>query len=315
MKLGDVHFIRRSDRRVIYFSLTVILAVLAIGYFADDKDMLTEAPEMKKGARTTGRDSVRTYYARHNTVSKSLDDFAVEKRQLELFPFDPNTAKPSELLALGLEPWQVRNICKYRAKGGVYRHKEDFGRVYGLTVKQYRELEPYIRIGSDYQPYADTHKKQSYRYDADTATRTADNAHQLHYTPKLKAGETISINTADTTELKRVPGIGSYFARRIVLQRKRYGGFYSSSQLLEIDNFPKDALPFFSINESEIQRINVNKATLQELKRHPYINYYQARDIVEYRRQRGTIKDISELHLLKDFSEHDLEKIRHYVEY
>lgn len=48
--------------------------------------------------------------------------------------------------------WQVRNIYRYRAKGGVYRKKEDFARLYGLTVKDYRRLEPYIRISEDYLP-------------------------------------------------------------------------------------------------------------------------------------------------------------------
>ena len=46
------------------------------------------------------------------------------------------------------------------------------------------------------------------------------------YLPKLKPGATIDLNTADTTLLKRVPGIGSSFARRIVKYRELLGGYY-----------------------------------------------------------------------------------------
>ena len=80
---------------------------------------------------------------------------------VEEFPFDPNTADSSQLLRLGLQPWQVRNIYRYRAKGGIYRKKEDFARLYGLTVKDYRRLEPYIRISSDYLPAATLFGKES----------------------------------------------------------------------------------------------------------------------------------------------------------
>ena len=32
---------------------------------------------------------------------------------VEEFPFDPNTADSNQLLRLGLQPWQVRNIYRY----------------------------------------------------------------------------------------------------------------------------------------------------------------------------------------------------------
>ena len=43
----------------------------------------------------------------------------VEERRTELFAFDPNTADSTALLRLGLRPWQVRAIYRYRARGGV----------------------------------------------------------------------------------------------------------------------------------------------------------------------------------------------------
>ena len=83
---------------------------------------------------------------KHTYSTKSQQYYRVEEKQGELFSFDPNTADSTQLLRLGLRPWQVRNIYKYRAAGGRYRKPTDFARLYGLTLKQYQRLEPYIRI-------------------------------------------------------------------------------------------------------------------------------------------------------------------------
>ena len=51
---------------------------------------------------------------------------------------------------------------KYRSKGGVFRSPMDFARLYGLTRKQFRELEPYITIGDDYAPASTLASVQAY---------------------------------------------------------------------------------------------------------------------------------------------------------
>lgn len=230
-------------------------------------------------------------------------------RSLSRFPFDPNTADSTELLALGLEPWQVRNIYKYRAKGGVFRRKEDFGRVYGLTNKQYRDLAPLIRIGSDYQPYT------SRGYQNVPYGEAPDSVPGRRFPAKLRRGERMDLNDADTVLLLKVPGIGPYFAHQIVSKRKMLGGFYSVRQLLEIQDMPEEALPYFEVNPAKVHRLNVNKLSLVELRRHPYINYYQAKAIVDYRRLYGEIHDMGQLKLMKDFTPDDFERLRHYIEY
>ena len=97
--------------------------------------------------------------------------------------------------------------------------------------------------------------------------------------------------------------------------RERLGGFYSASQLVEIEGLPESASAFVTVDPSAIRRINVNRLTLDQLRRHPYINYYQARDIVDYRRLRGKITDIRQLRLMRSFTDKDIERIAHYIEY
>ena len=201
-------------------------------------------------------------------------------QQPECFYFDPNTADSTELLRLGLQPWQVRNIYRYRAKGGVYRKKEDFARLYGLTVKDYRRLEPYIRISEDYLPASTLVggkgdiNDRNYRDYSNYSTYKKDS---LRYPVKIRKGEHVVLNIADTAMLRQVPGIGAYYAKEIVRYGKWLGGYVSVDQLDEIDNFPEEAKKYFVIEKSDPQKLNVNKLTLQQLRRHPYINFYQAK--------------------------------------
>ena len=134
---------------------------------------------------------------------------------------------------------------------------------------------------------------------------------------KLQSGECIMLNRADTTMLRKVPGIGRYFARKIVEYRQRLGGYYRVQQLLEIEHFPKTAIAFFTIPDSTLPSriLNINRLSLNELKRHPYINFYQARAITDYRRQHGRIESLQQLKLIRDFTPEAIERLEPYIAY
>lgn len=285
----------RNDRRVAIALLAVgVLALVAV-FLLDDSSVTTPPPA----------DSHPAAAATYTPSSSSSSPYArPSERHVEQFPFDPNTADSTQLLRLGLTPWQVRNIYRYRSRGGIYRSKQDFARLYGLTVKDYRRLEPYIRISSDYLP-ASTLVGERPRQERDT----------LQYPVKLAEGEHIVLNTADTAQLKRVPGIGSYWAREIVRHGRWLGGYVDVSQLDEIDNFPSSAKKYFIIQQPNPQRLNINKLTLQQLRRHPYINFYQAKAIVDYRRLNGKLQSLEDLRLSRDFPPEAIERLRPYVEF
>ena len=60
----------------------------------------------------------------------------------------------------------------------------------------------------------------------------------------------MELNTADTATLKKIPGIGSYYARKIVAYREALGGFVSKSQVTEIDGLPPDIVQWFRVSVS-----------------------------------------------------------------
>ena len=102
-----------------------------------------------------------------------------------------------------------------------------------------------------------------------------------------KTDEMVELNSADTTRLKQLRGIGSGYAKMIVSYREKLGGFYTSAQLLEVYKFPDETYQKIKnqlqVDTTLIRKIKVNTATVKELKAHPYISYYQALSIVENR--------------------------------
>ena len=289
-------YLQKSDRHVITLLLCVIVAALAVIYFTDSRE--DEIPAMEEVKVPKG--SINKYTKKTYTYNQG------QPRQPELFPFDPNTADSTELLRLGLQPWQVVNIYKYRAAGGVYRKPRDFARLYGLTLKEYRRLEPYIRISEESLPA----ENYFYKYEPIEERDT------VKYPTKLQPEERIVLNRADTAQLRKVPGIGSFFARKIVDYRERLGGYYRVQQLLEIEDFPETAVSFFIIPDgTEFRKMNLNRLSLNELKRHPYVGFYRARAIVDYRRLHGHIESLQQLKLLPDFTPEAIERLEPYVEY
>lgn len=139
---------------------------------------------------------------------------------------------------------------------------------------------------------------------------------QYVYQKKLPFGTVVDINTADTSLLKRIPGIGSYYARRIVEYRSSLGGYTDVKQLSEIKNLPDSVQGWFETGDSiDIIRIEVNSCSLQQLMGHPYIGFYQARAITDYRRAHGEIGSLSQLSMLPEFSDADIRRLSPYLRF
>ena len=129
----------------------------------------------------------------------------------------------------------------------------------------------------------------------------------------LPDGSLVDLNEADTTLLKKIPGIGSYYAKRIVEQRNNLGGYVSTQQLSEIKGLDSTAIRWFTI-ETDYKpcKLNVNKASFRELYRHPYLNYEQVKEIFNYRNNYGRIRAWEDLSLSRQFTKKDFERLTPY---
>lgn len=231
-------------------------------------------------------------------------------RRAETFVFDPNHADSLTLLRLGLKPWQIRAMMHYRRAGGRWHSPDDFVRLYGLSRADYARLRPCVRISLQDTPPV-----------YDRSERGADAGPEPAFLPYDKAdkyaeGTRLDMNACDTAELMKIPGIGSYYARRIVDYRTRLGGFVSPSQLDEIEGLPARISRWFhSPARVQVVRLPLNTADFKALLRHPYLSYNQVKVIVEHRQKYGPFRSMADLQMYKEFTAKDLERLGSYVSF
>ncbi|MBQ7462178.1 MAG: helix-hairpin-helix domain-containing protein [Bacteroidaceae bacterium] len=269
--------------------------------------------------RQTPSDSPLQEGKRREWNSTPAQSFTYYEKEIpiEVFPFDPNTADSTALLRLGLSPWQVRSIYRYRAKLGRYHTPEDFMRVPNLTNEQWERLKSYIRIAPQFQYVQPPPRRSSQREAAPPSESfPAEEEAKRDSFPcleKLLPGQTIDINTADTALLKMIPGIASKRAARIVAYRSKLGGFVSVEQAMEAIEMPDTVLNYMTVSALPVAKINVNNLSVQQLMKHPYLNFYQAKAIFEHRRNKGDLHSIEELSRLEAFKPTDIDRLRPYI--
>ncbi len=151
-----------------------------------------------------------------------------------------------------------------------FKSSSDLKKIYTLTEEEYSILEPFIQIA------------------ADTSMAFP-----------LKKNVVIELNSADSLDLQQLRGIGPSFSRRIIKYRDLLGGFYSTAQLLEV--YGMDSTKYLGIASQvtvdieKIRKININKVSIKEMMKHPYIEFYVAKSIINYRNEKGAFTDIAQI--------------------
>ncbi len=127
----------------------------------------------------------------------------------------------------------------------------------------------------------------------------------------------IDINTADTGLFIALPGIGEKLAGRIIQFREKLGGFYKIEQLSEVyglqDSVFRLIRPYLLLRDSGLRKIQINSAGFDTLNEHPYIQFAEARAIVQYRKQHGSFNNISDLLKINILSHEWIEKAGPYL--
>lgn len=227
------------------------------------------------------------YAEKENDSFQNYATKAKPKRPVRHFQFDPNTATSDQLEELGIAPFMVRRIVNYRSKGGQFRKKEDLLHIYDFPSELYKQLESYIILSE--KPELAKVRNQNYPTYSSGSNRNSN----------FSKIATFDINTADTTVLIRLKGIGSKLSVRILKYRDALGGFHSNAQFSEI--FGLDSLALSQLNQyaqilSPVKKLAINTATVEELSRHPYFrNRKLTQAIVSYRDQHGPYRSEEDL--------------------
>ena len=137
-------------------------------------------------------------------------------------------------------------------------------------------------------------------------------------TEKFPVGTIVELNQADTLTLKKIPGIGSTFARRIVGYRELLGGFYTVEQLAEVYGIDEERYnslsPWFKVDTTRIRPLPVNQLSYKELLRHPYLNSSQVRQLDRLRRK-APLQSWNDFILLEEFSSVDYQRLQPYLSF
>lgn len=218
-----------------------------------------------------------------------------------LFAFDPNTLDEQGWFKLGLRDRTIKTILNYVSKGGRFRKPEDLERIYGLFPDEYERLRPYIRIATTESPAA--------------AAKWPEN--QAASKPAGYKHPSVEINTADTSAWIALPGIGSKLAQRIVLFREKLGGFYSIKQVAETFGLADSVFlkiePLLKLENTAVRKININTATAEELKAHPYLKWGLINALIAFRKEHGTFRKKEELKQVMAVTEEVYLKISPYL--
>ncbi len=225
------------------------------------------------------------------------------RKKYTLFPFNPNTLTLDSLQLLGFSKKQALTIIHYREKGGRFRRKEDFSKMYTVSREKYLELEPYIiipkteeeaptaasvsfrRYNTEKKPAASSTSATS-SASASSATYSSDpspggSSNGGWKTPRPKVY--IDLNEADSAALLSVRGIGPYFCKAILSYRKSLGSFANIDQLLEIKGMDQEKFDRIKdqvfVHPGGILKFSIAEASRAFLERHPYIGSYNARGI------------------------------------
>ncbi len=298
-------YLNRNDRQALLAILFVFIMGATVVFVVDQKEFTYDEKQ------NSHIDSTAPSITKQETAYYK-DGIMVH----ELFAFDPNTASEKDFRRLGLEAWQAKSIIKYRKKGGIFRTPNDFARVYGLSKKQFETFLPYITISEDFQPAANFYPQERYSYSKENPTIQSQHPKDTvsyHYPQKIKEGQYIEINSADTTLLQKIPGIGKYYAKSIIRYREQLGGFCSVKQILEIEGISESVIKYMKLDDRYIKKLNINKLPISQLRRHPYLTFYQAKEICDYRRKFGPLNSIDDLKLLKEFPPAEIERLQPYV--
>ena len=215
---------------------------------------------------------------------------------IQFFEFDPNDLSVDKWKHLGLSEKTINNIRKYLKKGGRFYKPEDIKKIYGLKMDWYKQAEPYIKI------------REINATDVNTGTRKLVNE---------KKAPLIELNSADSLLLTDLRGIGPVLAGRILKYRNLLGGFVRKEQLLEVYGLSYETFENISqavnIDTNGITRIDLNSAAYTKLIRHPYLDVYTVKGILNYRDIQGNIKDVNELIDNRIIPEENFSKIKPYL--
>lgn len=239
----------------------------------------------------------------------------VEKKPMVYFSFNPNEASVETLQSLGIPRFISTRIVNYRSKGGSFSVKGDLLKIYDFPDTLFQVLKDYIELPDRRPTVVKKFEVPKSRIDS-TLGRSLKEIEKVEKDEFL----IIDLSTADSTSLKRLRGIGSSYAKRIISYRRLLGGYHSVEQLKEVYGMNAELYvsitPHFILPDSlPLQKISINLASFKELLAHPYISYEQTKEILNAKSEKGKFREAKDMFRLKLMDSTTIAKLLPYLHF
>lgn len=306
--VNDYFTFSKKDRNAALVLMILIIIVFFLPYFfSKPKSIIKENVQLtkqveeildKKQTQTNSQNQSENFQPYQPTKSVFYNS-----NKTILFNFDPNTISKTDWLKLGVKEKTVNTIQKLLSKGFQFRKPEDIKKVFGISPQKADELIPYIQIQQNFvSNFKNTNEQK-------TIVR-------LPYTKTIVK---FDINNSDTSDWIQLNGIGSKLAKRIITFREKLGGFISIKQVAETYGLPDTTFQkikeYLLLNNTHVQKININQTTVDELKNHPYIKWNVANAIIQFKNQHGNYTSVNDLKKIRIISDSIFQKISPYLSY
>ena len=225
-----------------------------------------------------------------------------EKNKPQLLPFNPNYITDFKGYTLGMTNEEIDRLLDFRKQNKWVNSAREFQDITKISDSLLNKISPFFQFPEW------VNKKEL----------NTSPAFKLNTKPK-KFDQKQDLNTATSQQLQLVNGIGEVLSERIIKYRNKFsGGFIDDIQLTDIYGLTPEVIEritdqFTVKTPREINKININFASADELVTVQYIDYEIAHNIIEERTLREGFKTLDELTKVKDFPVNKIEIIKLYL--
>lgn len=232
----------------------------------------------------------------------SLKLVEIENNKPKIFPFNPNYITDYKGYTLGMTSEEIDRLLKFRGQDKWVNSALQFQQVTKVSDSLLNVISPHFKF-------------------PEWVTNPIPKTNFSNQNNSKKTFEQkIDLNTASAKQLQMVNGIGEKLSERITKFRNKFkGGFIADVQLQDVYGISPEVmervLNEFTVKTPRIiEKVNLNRATIEQLVTIQHIDYELAYEIIDQRTLREGFKSLNDLTKVKDFPIDKIEIIKLYLQ-
>lgn len=272
------YFTFNNQHRAGIFLLFGIIIVLQLVYYFIDFSPIQEQESDKQ---------------QWLTLQTEVDSLKLLKSNEKptIYLFNPNFISDYKGYKLGMSVDEIDRLLAFRKQNKYVNSAKEFQAVTKVSDSLLNTIAPFFKF-------------------PDWVNQEKSNNQYRSYADKTFAKKekivVIDINQATQEDLIKINGIGEAISLRILTQKEKLGGFVSMEQMKEVWGLSPEVIlnlnKHFAITKlPDLNKIDINNASLKELSKFFYFKNDIARQIVKYRSMNGDFKNIEDLIKINDF--------------